>query len=699
MSIPFILFKRASILGLLCLILIGPLNAQEKGAEKPETGTVPGVDPVPAAEYPEGDPRKAQAERAALEKQKPAPKKETPVAATNGATDKDAGQKLRADTAASETRSRFPLIRNIRVEPDREFPHSVRIRWDVDPSNDTAIYVGRYIRPLATRELILEAENLTSPPLGPNTTSYLDRNIPDGAYYYVVVTTFEMSKRNTVVLQANVNYTTTPSVIFREGRPDTNTNPDTTQNEGRNALEVSNLFAVNSGDTVKLSWRPPDRSNVRYNIYRSDAPLDSPGALQSATRLAVVQGQQYIYEDRNPVLDRQVFYGVSITDLANNREEQKLYLNRSFIAHTYGKSKPSNESNDQIKSLPDALTAFLAGKDTVRLLWVEPESGGIRDYRIYRSSRPINSTQALRDAALIGTVSAGESGYRDSRLRSGTYYYAVLPRDTRGREIRNFTEGRTFTGFAVNIGEADSRPEPSTDANESTEDLEFTKDQRESLKEPVVEYLQARGGPDQVELNWSIARADLSSFQTLLFRSDKPMTTLKQIREWGTRVATLPGAQRSYTDVGLDAGRYYYAIILDFSDHVQETMTAGRNYLAFPIVVGGRTTNVDPVEDNRARPDYTDPDFDGSLYKLNRVLALTYHKKLYGEAIRRLAPFISSARIADNVRAKALLYTGLSLYHTRQYRTSLDYFLQDLVRENYPERADFWYNRSIKRLR
>lgn len=726
MSIPFIYMRRLSVMTLLaCLSMsiggIRPAQAQDAAATDAgkNSGGIPGVDATPAASYPEDDPRRNAAAgnqsptesgsqvatNAAASDQKQ--QQEAP-ASNQSQSQKQARAADQGDPGDAELRSRFPLIRNLRVEPDREFPHSFRIRWDVDPQNDTAIYVGRYVRPLATRELILEAENLTSPPLGPRSTSYVDRNIPDGAYYYVVVTTFEMSKRNTVVLQPNVNYTTTASVIFREGRDGPGPQTDQENNNGGesskgNALEVTNLFAVNSGESVKLSWRPPDRSDVRYNVYRSEQPLDSPAALRSATRLAVVEGRQYIYEDRNPVADRQVFYGVSVTDPATNREEQKLYANRSFVAHTYRKQREEESGNDESKlALPDALTVFLAGKDTVRLLWVNPETNAPRDYRVYRATRPINSVGALGQAAFIGSVRGSSSGYRDEGLRPGTYYYAVLPRDARGREIRSFVEGRTFTGFAVNINEGRAQPEPDrTDDGSNNGDLELSEEQRESLKEPVIEYLQARGGQDAVDLNWSVARSDLGSFQILLFRSDKPMRSLKQIREWGVRAATLPGDQRAYTDAGLDAGRYFYAAVLDFSDHFQESMLAGRNYLAFPIEVGGRdsgdtTANED---DRRLRPDFDDPNFDGSLYELNRVLALTYHKQRYGEAIRRIAPFLNSSQIATNVRAKALLYTGLSLYHTRQYRTSLDYFLQDAVREFYPERADFWYNRSIKRLR
>ena len=609
-----------------------------------------------------------------------------------------------------ERRKRFPLIRNLRVEQDPKFPHSYRLRWDVDAKNDTAIYVGRYIRPLSTRELILEAENLTSPPLGPQSKEYLDRDIPDGAYYYVVVTTYEMSKRSAVVLQPNVNNTTNASVVYREpGEANANKQPGGTEN-GESAkpateqpVEISNLYAVNSGDSVKLSWRPPGGTRpVRYNIYRSERSLDGPDALRSATRLAVVAGREYTYEDRSPVDGRRVYYGVSVTDEQTGKENERLYFQKSFVEHTFEKPR-ENATPAAGESLPDALTAFLAGRDSVRLLWVAPRGQAPRDYRVYRSPRPIASPAALSGASFLGVTQGGTTGYRDERLAPGTYYYAVLPRDQRGVEQRVFVEGRTFTGFAVNISAASDAQEPGNGTNNGSGDSGGSDNSGESAeaqeKRPRPANFSARAGfdGDAVTLTWKIespseAKANDSEveFQQLRFRSRKPMRAIAEIRARGARVATLTGEEREFVDRSVRPGRYHYALVLDFGDRVSDKLFVGRHYLRFPVeLVAPNTLGEDAEPELR----------DASLDELNRVLAATYHRQRYGQTVSRVAPFVNGADVAPNVRAKAMLYTGLALYHSGDYRNSINYFLQAQVREYYPERAEFWYNRSIKRMR
>lgn len=618
-------------------------------------------------------------------------------------------QKAETGDSDEERRKRFPLIRNLRVEKDPKFPHSYRLRWDVDAKNDTAIYVGRYIRPLSTRELILEAENLTSPPLGPQSKEYLDRDIPDGAYYYVVVTTYEMSKRNAVVLQANVNYTTEASVVYR--KPDeANVNNQPPGGEGKGdsnqAVEqtvgIRNLYAVNSGDSVKLSWRPPGGTRpVRYNIYRGERSLDSPDALRSATRLAVVAGRDYTYEDRSPVDGRRVYYGVSVTDEQTGKENERLYFQKSFVEHTFEKPRENNTPAAG-ESLPDALTAFLAGRDTVRLLWVAPRGQAPRDYRVYRSPRPIASPAALSDAAFLGVTRGGTTGYRDERLAPGTYYYAVLPRDREGVEQRVFVEGRTFTGFAVNIAAGQTTQDSDSATDNATGDSGGSGDSEEtSEKRPRPANFSARASfdGDAVTLSWKIEDQAQSKesdseieFQQLLFRSRKPMRSIAEIRSRGARVATLPGDEREFVDRGVRPGRYYYALVLDFGDRVSDKLLVGRHYLRFPVELVAANANT--LGDD-AEPELRD----ASLDELNRVLAATYHRQRYGQTVSRVAPFVNGANVAPNVRAKAMLYTGLALYHSGDYRNSINYFLQTQVREYYPERAEFWYNRSIKKMR
>ncbi len=661
---------RFAITGLLAfLCFVASARAQNTAS------LVPGIDDLPTAQYPEGDPRR---------KTQPSPN-------GGGGGEDGTGDGGGGGDAVVQVDERFPLIRGIKVEADKEYPHSVRISWEVDPASDTAIYVGRYIRPLSTRRLVLEAENLTSPPLGPKENSYLDRNVPDGAYYYVVVTTFEMSKRDDVRLKPEVNYTTKPIVIFRKDEEEK-------QEPGAEVPEVRNLTAINAANSVKLNWSAAGVDNAIYNVYRSDKPLDTPNSLDQARRIGVVRGGQLLYEDLEPVQDQPRYYGVTVSKA--DKEYRALTLNRSYIAHTFQRKEPISEDN--AKFLPDALTAFLAGADAVTLLWTPPEAD-VRDLRVYRSGRPITSEAALNNARFLGRVKSGETKFRDTKLRPGTYYYAVMPRTEKG-ELRFFEEGRTFTGWAVTIFPQNREEEEQKEVDGKTTDdneLEFSEDEKQSLTEPALEYIAADANDDSVSLEWNVVREDLAQdYRLLLYRGERPMRTYAEVQEWGRLVSEFPAGTSKYRDIGLDEGAYYYAILLELEQGVQRTMVAGRNYTRFPARIGGRETDdgredesLDPDE-RREEPNF---EFDGSLDQLNRILAETYFKEKYTDAVRRIEPFTRST-VPRHVRARALLYTGLSYYHMKRYRVSLDYFLQESVRQEYPERSSFWYDRTIKKL-
>ncbi len=97
----------------------------------------------------------------------------------------------------------LPVIVGLKVKPDPKHKYSVALSWKFAKKNKSPIYVGRSEKPLTTKSLVLDADNLTAPPLGPHETTFRDINIPDGKYYYVVVTKAEMKKGAKLILKPN----------------------------------------------------------------------------------------------------------------------------------------------------------------------------------------------------------------------------------------------------------------------------------------------------------------------------------------------------------------------------------------------------------------------------------------------------------------------------------------------------------------
>jgi hypothetical protein len=233
---------------------------------------VPGIDSLPAAQA-DAVNRDSKTEPAKTQPTQPTqPSQPTqPTQPTQPAQPTQPTQPAKVETEPTKPAPPADVIKRLTIEKDKEHPYSARLTWEVDPANDTEIYVARFVRPPATRQLILESENLTTPPLGPKETTFLDRNMPEGSYYYAIVTGYQMSKKGTLSLKADENYTTRPFIIQR-GHPteDTKiqtppTNPIQPVTQGP---QVQGLSAVSAESSVKLNWTAPAASRVVFNVYR-----------------------------------------------------------------------------------------------------------------------------------------------------------------------------------------------------------------------------------------------------------------------------------------------------------------------------------------------------------------------------------------------------------------------------------------------
>lgn len=641
---------------------------------------IPGIDTMPRAQArTQPAPGPNTADKPTEQKQ---PETEQPAGTENRPANTDSEQPAPAAGALDD---RLPLIRNLRVEKLEDPPHSVRVSWEVDPANDTSIYVGRYVRPTASRELLLEAESLASPPLGPKETSFVDRNIPDGAYYYVVVTVYEVSRGQAIRLVSNTNYTTTPMIINRSAVADS----EEQRPVGGQVLSVRNLSAVNAQSSVKLNWSPANAGGVVYNVYRSLEPLSSPLSLRAAQRLGQTQENRWNFEDEQPPVGRVVYYGVTVTDAGSGQEYQQLSLGQSYVQNVF---RPTQVSQDRARLLPDALTAYLENRNTVKLLWVDPSSP-VSSLRVYRSNRPITSAAELERATPLGEVARGVSNFRDINLSPGVYYYALVPRNELQQDVAAFVEGRTFTGFGARIQAGQSQVVDQQKPGETTQPGGVNPDE----SRPYLSDLRIRGEEDAARISWRIVgRERAQRLRLLLYRSTRPLRSWGDVRNHGDLLAEVDDGVSSYTDGGLPRGRYYYALSLEADGRGEDRLLAGRNFVADAVVIGDRGAEETISESEAGR---LDTELPAGMVGLNRILKETYFRRDYGEAVRRIAPYVVGRGVNDAVRARAMLYTGMSYYHMGQYRSAMEFFLHERVRRSYPERARFWYNRSLERSR
>ncbi|MBX7057298.1 MAG: hypothetical protein K1X75_04485 [Leptospirales bacterium] len=679
MSNPIV---RAAVLSL--ALLSGGLLAQG----------IPGIDPMPRAEERRPQPAQPSSEQPAAgpAQQEPSNPQQP---ATGPAQQPTANSEKPAEQApAGRLDSELPLIRNLRVERVDDPGYSVRLSWDVSPHNDTAIYVVRYIRPTATRELVMDADSVAYPLLGPQETTFLDRGLPDGAYYYAVVTVYEATRSQGMNLVADGNYSTKPMIVYRSASP---AQPGSAADQNAR-LQVRALSAVNAQSSVKLNWSAPANSNVSYNVYRSFEPMANPMALRVARRIGQTQANQLQFEDTTPPLGRVVYYGVTVNDPQTGEEGRELSFGQSYIQNVF---QPVQVSQDRSRLLPDALTAYLENRDTVKLLWADPD-GPVSSLRIYRSTRPISNAQELARATALGEVGRGVNSYRDRSLAPGVYYYALVPRDSSAQDVQAFVEGRTFTGFGSRILGGQSpgtvvENQQKPQQNDVRPDSQHPDPATQNTTRPYLSELRARVDGDSVQLSWRVVgRERARNVRLLLYRSDRSLRSWGDVRSHGDLLAELEADTQSYTDAGLPHGRYFYVLSLEADGHAEDRLLAGRNFVGSALAVGGGRPESDQQE---TASDLEEGSLAPGMVGLSRILQETYYRRSYGEAVRRIAPYVLGRGVDDSVKARAMLFTGMSYFHMGQFRSAMEFFLHERVRRQYPERARFWYNRSLERAR
>lgn len=728
-----------------------------------------------------------------------------------------------------------PVITFLGVKKSENDPVSVELSWNVNSRNESPIFIARSNKPIQNRNDVMNAYNITSPPLSPQTKSFKDDNLPDGDYYYVVLAKEEIVGRGTLILRPGANVSSEKVSILRINEAKA---PPVSKEDRLNQFRITNLTAVSGKDSVVLKWTAPfGIENIEYKVYKSKYPLDTANRVEAAQRIATLDEKQTSYEDRSPDKDNVIFYGVTVTDLKSKREVSDLLFRNSYIEYKFTTEK---ESPNFIKNFPGALIAVQQSSDTIKIHWLKPENA-IKDFAVYRSAIPINSASALKSAELISRVSGDENSFVDKALPSGNYFYGIFPRTLDLKEIFEFYEDRNYTLQPVSLkGKSSPDKDTKTADDKKPEDTKsvpgikyfrmavgkdfvkllwefdsfdpemkvllfrsktFMRNYRDVLKKgklldevpptlseyvdkdlengsyyyalileykdnvqtdfiagknyikepavvtglekPAVDDLSAKNPPDKdktpeeteihpgilyfrmisgldsVKLIWELDRFDQES-KLLLYRSKRIMKTYRDVQKNGKLMDEVPPYIREYKDEGLEKGVYYYALLVEYKNKVEEKLLPGKNYIDEPAIIAGKTdqkiedSNNSVTDDNGQKlsgekpPKTYEPDIDRDkrpsfdekeMKDLERILARTYLKKLYEATVKDLRPFAENDEVSPEVRAKAQLYSGISLYNLKKYSSALKSLSKTDVRNFYPVRSEFWIKRTLEKLK
>ncbi len=460
----------------------------------------------------------------------------------------------------------FPKIRNIRVEPDSTYPFSARISWEFHLLNNTPIYVVRYTRPISTKEILLNSYNLTSPPIDPKVNTFIDKDIPEGVYYYAVITSFELSKEGMLLLKPNQNYTTNPFIVYRDRKDTSTTNVSLQTSDFKvdrsnltpDDFQVNELMALNSEEGVVLNWQPPKIDNISFKIYRGLEPLDTEERINTAKLLGETVNPHFL--DKNFVEGKDFFYGVTVYDNQTKKEYKNLKFRSSYISFNYKKPKVEYQ---YLNFLPTSLMAYLVNKDTIQLFWVDAGES-VQFYKVYRNEVPITNETILRNSGFLGNIKSGSIGFLDKNLKAGKYFYAVVPVLSNNNEIIVFQPSRTFTTYGIVIF-------PSQDEKTEKPKVVKTETLQNSFQNYIKDISLRIENENDVRITWDYRKEGSQNIKILIYRSSIPIRKYEELKDNAEYIGEFPIVSGVYVDKKLLPGSYYYNFI-EFNSEKSEIL-------------------------------------------------------------------------------------------------------------------------------
>ena len=363
------------------------------------------------------------------------------------------------------------VIYDLHIQSGERVGHAY-LTWKIRDYNASPIVVIRHVRPMSSFRLLNEGTRVSPDNLDSTTTSFVDEDVPPGAFYYAVLTENQVTLADETILRAGWNYTDTPFVAVQRG-PTLGATLTSLDVQG-----VDELIAVNTTNSVILTWAPAVTHRYKeivYDIYRSLSRLDTKAAFDDAVFLGTVRSKRPSFEDKKPIRSQDAYYAVLISGSLEDPKFKGLGLGRDYIKHRYEPSELSFPDN-QLGLL--SLTAKGEGS-SVLLEWIPMQIQAQLRYRIYRSFEPLDTTKALRLAQLIGVTDLGVLKFRDSRpILDKDIYYGVIADDAvKKGGLVSLELNRSYVKYAAgtprSLGAAETTKAPGQNSESALEGLEF----------------------------------------------------------------------------------------------------------------------------------------------------------------------------------------------------------------------------------
>lgn len=622
---------------------------------------------------------------------------------------------------------------------------SVRITWDYSAKSSGLFIIGRTTRLPESKASALSAVSLKVVD-STEKRIFIDRNIPEGEYYYVILSKNKI-KKDTIELYPNENYITNSVKISKKVEND------------EHLPQIKNLKAtVINNRKVVLSWLPLSMQGVTYNIYRYTEPIISSDVLKKAEKITSLKDSD-IYSDAAIKESGKYYYAVTTTD-GIRKEDTALKPDQSYTSK-------ASEVNLTVFSTVSGLTVEPVSSGQVKVSWENYENFQ-GEYLLYRSGDVIDSPAKLGSSMLVQRFNSNQSSYVDKNIAPGKYYYALFLKDERGDVIKKFLKDSNYTSQPVEIGALIRVRKINSDLK--PDGVHITWDYTGDTGDRIFKLYRSRELPGEIENisdYYFVESVDIgkklyidkavpdgnyyyiivpdnyntidsfklvsgvnftqnpikmmqqeseidNSFRLRLILADveneKVQITWKYSGKEGMKYYKLYRSQEkgkledlesfyfvdnvdvtsgSYLDDAVPDGKYYYYLVPDdYKGRDNFKMIKGIHYISEAVTIN-RKKNQNQQKNDIDKSDIKIPEDSFNAESINQVLRDYFYKGKYSYSRKALFALLEKSN-SQNEKAYIRFYIGRTYAAERKYRTALKYFLNRDVKKYYPDQSRFW---------
>lgn len=494
-------------------------------------------------------------------------------------------------------------------------------------------------------------------------------------------------------------------------------------------------------NSIEITWTPPMEEGELI-LARSRSVIDTPEKLYVADSLGIFSYQNEIrvreFKDIN-LRPGQYYYAIALVNSVRRRQVS-LIANQNYTTSPITIFENEKPLKGEVNESHYVRSIDAQKSDTgVKILWEPPENANKTRpiYSLYRSTSPLNTVAALRNAKKLIELDHPDTTYTD-RSRGGVpgVYYGVSV-TINGEEHIPLLETSSFTKF----GEAE--PKKAKQQSQKLDDLP-SEDEEEPLQptnkkkksktdtdtDPVEPNKKIKEKPKRIKegyyvheinyelkdygilLTWSPPNGvPLDEIVYKVYQSTSPLKDVKNLSEKGS--AKLLG-ETTHPVTQFNIAReevkkiFYYGVTVSVASGEEyglleendsflkiypDGKKPGKTGTAIETEKSQGKTEDTSSKKTKENPEATESD------EFNMIMSEYYKKGKFTVAHEKFIVLAETSSLPYE-KARAYFYAALCQYNKKKYKEALKLLLRDEVQKHYEmDRVEFYTKQCLKQRR